>query len=125
MKKERVKTLEERRKFPRLDTSVDVSYSLLDRVPKKATTSKNISAGGICLIVYEDVQLGAGMSLLIKIPDEPDQIHVKGKVVWKNEFSVSTDTRKRYELGIEFSEMGIFDQERLQQHIFTFLRKKP
>ena len=67
----------ERRRFPRLDASVGIEYSILGKAPLKETAfTKNISAGGICLIVYEKIEVNTILSLRINLCDNSDIIGI-------------------------------------------------
>lgn len=116
--------MEEKRRFPRLSVAVDVRWEKLP--PKKrwglrtdAHMTKNISAGGICLIVYEDVEVGERLSLDIELPG-PKTIHAVGRVVWASPFQVSGEEgRKRCDVGIEFVEIAKEDRQEIQRFIWT------
>jgi c-di-GMP-binding flagellar brake protein YcgR len=116
--------VKEHRRFPRLNVAVDVQWEKLP--PKKrwglrtdAHATKNISAGGICLIVYEDVEVGEQLSLDIELPSQK-VIHAKGRVVWVSPFEVSGDEeRKRSDVGIEFTQIAKEDREVIQRFIWT------
>jgi len=113
----------ERRKFPRLNASVAVEYSIIEKYPLKETTvTKNISSGGICLIVYEEIEVNTTLSLKINLADDNDFIETKGKVVWSSEFSLGPDKKQRWDIGIEFLEASEDDQKRVSKYIFTLLR---
>ena len=119
-KGENSKHLAERRKFPRLNAVVNVEYSIIGEGPLKYTEStKNIGAGGICLIVYEEIKINTLLSLKFFLPDSNEPIQAKGRVVWKGEFSISSDQIRRYDLGIEFVEIGEEDRERISKYVFT------
>ena len=115
--------MHEKRKFPRLNVAVDVHWQ--KTAPKKrfglrtdAQLTKNISAGGICLIVYEEVALGEQLDLEIELPTEK-VIRAKGRVVWTSPFEVSGDEkRQRSDVGIEFTEITKEDREEIQRFVW-------
>jgi c-di-GMP-binding flagellar brake protein YcgR len=112
----------ERRKFPRLVADVVVEYSVIAKEPEKETSvTKNISAGGICLIVYEDIEINSILSLKILLPVSKSPLQAKGKVIWKSEFSIDSEQRERYDLGIEFVEIKELDRQKIFQYVFSFL----
>ena len=116
--------MEEKRRFPRLNVAVDVRWEKLPPrkrwgLPTGSHLTKNISAGGICLIVYEEVKVGEQLSMDIELPDKK-VIHAVGRVVWTSPFQVSGDEeRKRCEVGIEFAEITREDREEIQRFIWT------
>jgi len=115
--------VDEKRKFPRLEIPVDVRW---EKLPSKKTwgwgkdvhVAKNISAGGICLIVYEDVAVGECLKLDIDLPTHKT-VHATGRVVWTTPFEVSGDeARSRRDVGIEFLEIAKEDREEIQRFIW-------
>ena len=113
----------ERRRFPRLTVAAAVDYVILNKqTPEEGTLIRNISAGGICLIVYENIDAGTVLSLSIFLPDNHSYISAKGRVVWKKEFMVSSEQRKRYDVGVEFIEISEEDQKRISKFVFSLLK---
>jgi len=117
----------ERRKYPRLNVDVDVEYAILttlspeDKDSQSTTQTKNISAGGICIIVYEDLPVGSLLHLKIFLPDSFEAIEAKGKIVWKSEMFMSSDLRSRYEVGVEFVEINEEDRDRIYKYVLKFV----
>ena len=116
--------LEERRKFPRLNLAVDINYSLLQKEPslEVEVQSKNISAGGICLIVYEKLKIGDSLVLVINLPDGEHPIQVKGIIKWIGEFILSADNKNSWDVGVEFKGIKEADREKLSKYVFRFLK---
>ena len=114
----------ERRRFPRLITSADVEYTILEKkaLQEKDTVSKNISAGGICLIAYEKVGLGSLLDLKIRLEDINETLEVKGRVVWSSYFTFDADKKDRYDLGIEFIEINESDRQKISKYILNITR---
>lgn len=116
----------ERRRFPRLPLKVNVKYDVLKAPPLRAeeNQSKNISIGGICLVVPEKINIGTLLRLKLSLKGETSYITVKGKVVWVEEFSVdSTSDFKAYDCGIEFVDVGPQDQENISRYLIAPLKQ--
>lgn len=117
------KTGAEKRRFPRLEVAATVNYSILESpASEEITVTKNISAGGICLIMYEMVKVNSILSLKINFTDDGEIIEAKGKVVWVSEFAVYSENQKRYDVGVEFMELSKKRQEMLSKHVFRLLK---
>jgi c-di-GMP-binding flagellar brake protein YcgR len=118
------RTPDERRVFPRLDASVDVEYNILEKEGKRKrrSVSKNISVGGICLIVYEKIDVGDILALKIHLTDVDYIIEVEGRVVWSSHFTMNSDRRDRYDLGIEFVKISDSAQKILSQYVFRLIK---
>ena len=106
-------TMMDKRKFQRLPLNVNVKCELLHASTRMAEEirAKNISAGGICLVVLEKVNIGSLLTLKLTLPHEIRSIIVKGKVVWVEEFSVND--YKAYDCGIEFIDVDPQDKKTL------------
>jgi len=115
---------EERRKFPRLNLAVDIEYSVLRKEPssKAEGQSKNLSSGGICLIVYEEVKIGDSLALVINLPEGERPIQAKGMVKWIGEFILSADKKNSWDVGVEFIGINEADREKLSRYVFRFLK---
>ena len=109
----------ERRHFSRLAASVDVNYSLLEKKQDKniKAVSKNIAAGGICIIAYEQLKTGSVLELNINIAEINRTVKAKGKVIWNSEFTVGQD-QPRYDVGVEFVEISDSDRQLISQYVF-------
>lgn len=116
--------LEERRLFPRLSASVDIQYNVVARVTPSGenSVSKNISAGGICLIVYEKIEPGSILDLKFSIPEDNRCIEAKGRVIWSEHFTVGTDAADKYDVGIEFTEVSQDDRQKISQYVFRLIK---
>jgi len=116
-------TIVEKRKFPRLPFNVKVKYEVLKVSPLRVeeNLSKNVSAGGICLVVSEKIDIGALLRLKLSLKGEVNFNIVKGKVVWVEEFSVND--YKAYDCGIEFVDVGPEDQENISRYLIAPLNQ--
>ncbi len=121
--------MEERRKYPRLDTT-KVNF-LCKRVSSEKNTlkdkAKNISEGGICLSLgSEPVEKDDVLSLEFMLPERQFLISCKGKVAWVNEFEIIGGVNKReYEAGIDFFYINEEDKKAIREYVFSLMPKKP
>ena len=118
--------IKERRRFPRLNATVDIECSVIgkekDPSIKDKNQVRNISAGGLCLIVYEKVEVGDILSLTVKLPVDDCTIQIKGKIVWIEEFVLTGDKRNRWDVGVEFAEISEDDRKKISGCVFALLR---
>ncbi|MFC1698686.1 flagellar brake protein [Candidatus Omnitrophota bacterium] len=113
---------QERRNFPRLATTVDVEYTVLKNSSLGAESiTKNISAGGICLIVYEKIEPGTFLSLRLYLADINLTVAAEGHVIWSSYFTMDADSRDRYDLGIEFTQIKEEDRQKLSKYVFKLI----
>jgi uncharacterized protein (TIGR02266 family) len=106
MMKEKETDVQERRKYVRLTADVEVRYDVLDTKSHEAmqAVTRNISAGGICLIINEQLPIGTVLQLDIYLPQNQPVIKAKGKIVWISAFRMANE-KERYDAGIEFIEI--------------------
>lgn len=110
----------ERRKFPRLNFRVDFEYNILNKTGFKdeRAETKNISTGGICIILLNKVEIGDKLKLKFYLPGVNTPIMTVGRVVWTQEFTVGTiDNSTAYDVGIEFIEISEDDRQKVNQYI--------
>ncbi|MBN1526674.1 MAG: PilZ domain-containing protein [Candidatus Omnitrophica bacterium] len=114
-----------KRKFPR------ANYKCLITIRKRlnsktlSTHTENIGAGGICVVVSEDLGLFQGVDLELYIDDGKPQIKCGGTVVWVVK---RTDPKRKsvyqYDTGIEFIDMRPEDRERISSVVDEILKKE-
>jgi len=115
--------MEEKRKFFRLDVSVEVRWtkSALAAKPSQVSRdqSRNLSEFGICLILFEKVEKGQTLHLEIVLPSA---VNVKclGQVRWIKEFEIITHKNKMlYEAGLELLDLGTGGRQALKAFIMA------
>ena len=100
----------DRRRWQRLENFegiIKVKYRIRpkekeDRIPPV----RNICGGGIRLSLNEKLTTGTLLDLDIAMPESPNRIPAKGRVIWIQEIAVTGQTAVRYyETGIEFIEV--------------------
>ena len=89
----------ERRAFPRFP--VHLALNCFDPYLRKEfqTETQNISAEGLCFETDEVLKLGNFLEIFLHMPDNNEEIHRIGKVVWSN----MTESGK-YRIGIKLEE---------------------
>src|SRR3989338_7938019 len=112
-----------RRKFPR------ASYKCLITIKKRLTSkvistqTENIGAGGICVIIKEDLGLFQGVDIELYLDDDRPPIKCGGTVVWV--VKKSEPKRKNaysYDTGIEFIDIRPEDRDKITQVVEEILK---
>lgn len=112
----------EKRKFQRLSIQTEVVYNKEVTAKKeKKSLSKDISRGGICLIVYEKLEVSDILELKILLPDGIKPIQAKGRIVWVKKFLIEGPFGggDRYDVGIEFIKINNKEKTELDKFLFT------
>jgi len=112
---------EERRKFPRFNFLVDVSFKKKTSILKeKLSLTKNISGVGVCLISYDELKESDVLDLQIYFPDTKEPMKVMGRVVWVKEFVIGDPLKgKRFDVGVEFLGLDEKAMQKINQHLFS------
>ncbi len=113
----------ERRKFSRLNILVDVTYAKHADSKKrgKLTLTKNIGKGGICFVGYEKLKIGDVIDLKVYLPGDNASIVAIAKVNWVKEFTIGDTDSKRYDVGVEFIDIGEVDVKRVDNYVQTHI----
>ena len=119
--------MDERRKFARLSADVEVVWKKRIQPPGSAfetkNTTRNISAGGICLIVYEKVNENDILELEIRLPTG-NAIRALGKAVWVSEYEIVGEaTGNSYDIGVEFIDIADDEREEINKFVFRGIQR--
>ncbi len=74
----------ERRLCARFSVKLLLRYFNLDLPGEAVAQTHDVSAKGICLLTKEALPADAPLDIWLQMPDNGEQIYVKGKVVWSN-----------------------------------------
>ncbi len=110
----------ERRKFPRITVELIVRYKLLTAAEQQVNAAtKDISAGGVCLITREEIKVGTRVAMEIKFPRSPNPVLIQGQVMWSNKsrLGLSPAGHVQYNNGFEFTQMNDTDRQHLLDNI--------
>ncbi len=110
----------ERRKYPRLSINVEVEYTLLKRasLQLKSAQSKNISAGGICIILLEKLEVGTPLEFKFSLPGYDRIIKCEGRIAWLQEFLIGENNSiSGYNAGVEFSNISEEDRNKINEYV--------
>lgn len=109
-------TGKERRRFPR-ESIVVVEYVPQGREEaKKLCFPRNISMGGLSIIVNEDLQLNTVLNLTLYLPKTNTPVEISGTIRWKNDI-LHTPYKNHWILGIEFAGISEELQRKLSEEI--------
>ena len=104
MAKKIANKLIERRKYIRLRTPINISYTIPETGKICATVTKDISADGLRFETHDnDLRESAVIELRLEIPAAPNPVHAKGRIIWKRKLSLEDSAP--FTVGIEFCEI--------------------
>jgi c-di-GMP-binding flagellar brake protein YcgR len=113
-----------RRKFPR------ANYKCLITIKKRLTSktistqTENIGAGGICVMIKDDLGLFQGVDLEITLDDAKPSIKCGGTVVWVVKKSEPKQKGAYiYDTGVEFIDIRPEDRDRINDVVENIMSK--
>ena len=116
---------EDKREFPRLSFDAELKYEVLNVSPKaQKSRIKNISVGGLCITIFEKVNVGTLLKIEISLLNEDKPIVAKGKVVWVEQIEIISDKffSVSYNCGLAFVEISHHDQESINHQMMTNIK---
>ena len=112
--------MDDRRRFPRFKVGVEVTWKKISGAERAAlhiSQAKDMSAGGVCLVLHSGIEPGDVLRLEIAVSGQPT-LQVNGKVVWINRRApVPGRKDTACEGGVEFVGITEADKKTLEQLI--------
>jgi c-di-GMP-binding flagellar brake protein YcgR len=115
----------DKREFPRLSFDVELKYEVLNLSPKtQISRVKNISVGGVCIMIFEKVETGTLMKIELSLLNEDKPIVATGKVVWVEQCEILSTNffSASYNCGVEFVDISPQDQESINHHMMIDIK---
>ena len=119
--------MDDRRQFVRLDTRLEISYSVLPAGTAQDSVTKNISGGGVCLFADHTLAQGTPLQVSMTLPGRKEPVQFTGEVVWSEAYELIGPERRerRVEVGVKFVKIAPKDQEAVLQHVILRIRGQP
>ncbi len=115
--------MEEKRKFVRLEFPIEVTYRISANPSiEDKSISKNISGGGIRIILKEKLLPGSPLELEINVPDTDVPISALGETVWQEEMVMGREVC--YESGVKFVKISPEDRDKITHYVYKVLSKR-
>ena len=114
----------ERRKYKRKLIKLDVEYDMSSDQRWLESQSRDIGAGGICLITKDAIEIGKSFDMKFYLPDQEKPVKVIGKVMWNEK--IDNEGSAAFYNGIQFIRINKTDKELIMKFVdsATFERKK-
>jgi len=113
--KERLIEVEEKRRFPRVESSVPIQYKNL-KTPTGQTinlTTKDLGEGGVRFVSDQFISLACRLIVEIKLPTISKPIKAISKVAWIRKVPIGN----QYDVGNQFLEMSREDKENVANFV--------
>ena len=118
--------MDERRQFVRIPAQLHVEYAVLPSGMKQTGQTRDVSAGGACLITDTPLPPEPQLQVAIQLPDQPP-INAIAAPVWTTTSDVTSKSESRHiiETGVRFAEISPQDQHSLMEYVARTLRVLP
>jgi len=114
----------DRRLYPRLPASI-VEYSLdIDGTKEHSSFARDVSVGGVCILVSEKIELNTILSLKIYLPHYKKPVQAKGTVVWIRKSAFLNPKDKHYDAGIKLIEINEGERDKIYEYTQKYGGKK-
>ncbi len=113
-----------RRKFPRANYKCLISIKKRLTSKTISTQTENIGAGGICVMIKEDLGLFQGVDLELFLDESTPPVKCGGTIVWVVK---KTNPKEKavplYDTGIEFIDIRPEDRDRITDVVESIMTK--
>ena len=106
--------MDEHRQYVRINRFLEIHYRILKSMMKTGSSSKDISAGGICFPVFQNMQPGTILELEIDSEEIGGHIKATGEIRWIRK---KEDIHYPYEIGIAFININPADRDKLINYV--------
>ena len=108
-------TINEKRKFPRIESRFPLKYKDLRRMGEeyRGTVSKNVSEGGIRFRSDRFISLACRLVVELSLPSITKPIRAVSKITWIKKLPAGDD----YEVGNQFLEISREDKEVIREYV--------
>ncbi|MFA6142235.1 MAG: PilZ domain-containing protein [Candidatus Omnitrophota bacterium] len=113
-----------RRKFPRANYKCLISIKRHLTSKTISTQTENIGAGGICVIIKDDLGLFQGVDLELFMDEKNPPTKCGGTVVWVVKKASSKKGSYLFDTGIEFIDMRSEDREKITGLVEQILKNQ-
>ncbi len=113
-------SLKEYRKYDRLNAPIGIAYGAAHkkkREEKARSVVRNISGGGVCFIVKEELRCGDLLELELEIPYLTEPISTFGEVVWISRLVSSEGAI--YDAGVCFRDLKAKDLHAILEYVHS------
>ena len=110
-----MRNLEEQRAFPRIDVEVTPIELGTNEGPTFKGVAKNISAGGVCVIIDPSIAAGAHVNIGFDLPGQDSSVACSGEVVWCGDYLAASS--QKHIIGIKFTDISENDCSRINRFV--------
>lgn len=117
------KGADNRRKYPRVDVEIQTTVGGGEEPINLRTQTRDVSAGGICVILDTFLEAPTPVSIVLELPDRQPPLDTVGRVAWcvRERKLIGGKRHPTYDTGISFTDLNTEQRERLIRFAHSFL----
>lgn len=107
----------DRRRILRVDTRLTTFLTDPTSGKVRRALTRNIGAGGLCVVTEEAMELGTAVRVEVKLPDREQPVACEAVVIWSQSVADSSGGRQvEVESGLQFVSINPKDRTMLQYY---------
>ncbi len=110
--------MDDRRKFFRFETPVNLKYSPRKAGIKKRSQTKNISKEGVAFSANKKLRKKKKLQMEFEIPGDNIPVFAQGAVMWSKEDEATTSRKKVFNVGIKLTNITNLDRSRILDYAY-------
>jgi uncharacterized protein (TIGR02266 family) len=109
---------EEQRRFIRVSSRLTAIVKVVKTGKVKRALTKDVSAGGVCFVTEEIMEVGTALEVELKLPDREAPVQFLGQVAWSRPVGPSPKSYENPtgETGVKFVSIDPKDRALLMQY---------
>ena len=106
-----------KRKFPRLHLTCEVSVQPLTKVKTYKATTEDVGMGGLSVMLGEPLERFERCRISLELKDGAPPIQCTSRSVWVIPSQDIRSSKKNFDIGLEFIDMDEFSRKRLKSFL--------
>jgi CheY-like chemotaxis protein len=117
--------MSEKRQFPRFELKAPIKFKVpTQKMDISMASIKNISGGGLCLLVNQKVAFGQMLQVEFVLPHDKTNVIAMCEVVWVDVLGEESEGGYKYQLGIKFVEIDKQQQKAINRFVVHRLKAR-
>jgi len=107
----------EKRTDRRLNIACKIKFIINDKQSVFSAHTENISAGGMMVIIGEEIALSTIVDLELFLWNKDKPLKCRGQIAWANEITPKETKPRLFNTGIKFLEMSDTDKAQISEFV--------
>ncbi|MBI3314281.1 MAG: PilZ domain-containing protein [Candidatus Omnitrophica bacterium] len=113
----------DKRKFPRLNLQCEILIQSDKEAQPLKTITENVGKGGVAVILDRPLERFSRCHIRLELDPSVSKMEGDGRVVWAVPTSEGRGAKKRFDIGIEFTNLDPVEQEKLRKFLDASIKQ--